>query len=361
MGNTFGKVFRVTTFGESHGPALGVVIDGCPPGVHLDLEALQQEMNRRRPGHGDLVSSREEPDQVEVLSGFHEGVTLGSPLSLMIRNTGARSCDYDHLADVLRPGHADQSTLAKYGVRDHRGGGRASARETAGRVAAGSVARQLLRTEVGVEVVAWVDAVGAERAPAIDVEAVGREAVDAQAVRCPDPGSAARMREVIERARDEGDSVGAAVSCIARGVPAGWGEPVFDKMSADLAKALMSLPAARAFEVGEGFKALEMKGSEHNDPLVMDGGKVRATTNHAGGMLGGITTGGILRMRVGFKPVPTIAKPQRTVTVLGEETVLRASGRHDPCVGPRAVPAVEAMVLLVLADHYLRLGVAAPS
>jgi chorismate synthase len=354
MGSSFGQLFRITTFGESHGAAMGVVVDGCPPGLALDAGALQADLDRRRPGQGALTSPRQEADAVEILSGVREGVTLGTPIALVIRNRDARSGAYDHLEHLYRPSHADYTTEAKYGVRDHRGGGRASARETVARVAAGALARQLLARDFGIEVVGWVDGVGEVRCDGVDPETVSRAAVDAHPVRCPDGAAAAAMTEAIEAARRDRDTIGGTVACVARGVPAGWGEPVFDKLTADLARGLMSLPAARGFEIGEGFASTAMRGSVHNDPFRMEAGRVRARPNRSGGVQGGITNGESLRMRVAFKPVATVFQPQETVTREGEETTFTASGRHDPCVVPRAVPIVEAMVCLVLADHYLR-------
>ena len=353
MASSTGVLFRVTTFGESHGPAVGAILDGCPPGLEVDLGAVQADLDRRRPGQGPLVSPRQEADRVEVLSGLKDGVTLGSPLTLLVHNTDARPGAYDHLEHVYRPSHADYTTDAKYGRRDHRGGGRASARETVGRVAAGAVARQLLARDFGVEVVGWVGSV-ADVDAEVDPATVTRDAVDAQAVRCPEPGAAARMTEAIEAARRDRDTVGGVVGCVARGVPPGWGEPVFDKLTADLARGCMSLPAARGFEVGLGFAATRMRGSAHNDPFVMDGGRVRAPSNRSGGIQGGISNGEPVLCRVAFKPVATVFQPQETVTDAGEAVQLTARGRHDPCVLPRAVPLVEAMVLLTLADHALR-------
>lgn len=353
MGNTFGRLFRVTTFGESHGGAVGVVVDGCPAGIALPITALQAELDRRRPGQSRIVTQRQEADTVEILSGVFEGRTLGTPIALFVRNQDARPEAYAALRNLYRPSHADFTYEAKYGRRDWRGGGRASARETVGRVAAGAIAALLLREAWGVEIVGWVEQVHRLRA-AVDARRVTRRQVERTPVRCPDAAAAARMVRHIERTRKEGDSLGGVVGCVARHVPAGWGEPVFDKLEADLGKAVLSLPAAKGFEIGSGFAGAAMKGSEHNDPYVARGGRVRTTRNRSGGVQGGISNGEPVVIRVAFKPTATIPRPQRTVTRDLQPAVLRAGGRHDPCVLPRAVPMVEAMVALVLADHALR-------
>ncbi|MFZ4735939.1 MAG: chorismate synthase [Bradymonadia bacterium] len=361
MSSTTGLLFRVTTFGESHGPALGCVVDGCPAGLDLDLDAVQAELDRRRPGQSALTTPRAEADRLEVLSGLFEGRTTGAPLTLIVRNTDADSSAYAPTKDVLRPGHADWTWSEKYGHRDWRGGGRASARETVARVAAAAVARQFLAREAGIEVVAWVDRVADESAE-VEVETVTRAQVDAHAVRCPERAAAARMAAVIEAAKQAGDTVGGTVACVARGVPLGYGEPIFDKLHADLGHACLSLPACKGFEVGSGFAGTRLSGSAHNDPLAWDAdaGRVRATKNDAGGVLGGLSNGEPLVLRCAFKPVSTHFQPQTTVTRTGEPTSLTNRGRHDPCVLPRAVPLVEAAVLLTLADHALRLRAAAP-
>lgn len=353
MSSSLGALFRVTTFGESHGPALGVVIDGCPPRIPLDLEAIQAELDRRRPGQSHLVSQRKEADQIEILSGVLHGVTLGTPIAMMIRNQDARSKDYDDISRAYRPSHADYTYDAKYGIRAIAGGGRASARETAARVAAGAVAQQLLARR-GVAIVAWVDEVGGIAAD-VDEATVTRADVDATIVRCPDSAAAARMIERIERVRRDGDSVGGVVRAIARGVPAGWGEPVFDKLEADLAAAMMSIPAVKGVENGDGFAGTRLLGSEHNDAFYRrpDGG-IGTRTNRSGGIQGGISNGEPITLRIAFKPTATIMRPQETVDSAGNETTLQPRGRHDPCVLPRAVPIVEAMFALVLADHCLR-------
>jgi len=362
MGSSFGVLFRITTFGESHGPALGVVIDGCPPRLTLDVAQIQAELDRRRPGQSRLVSQRKEADQVEILSGLLDGVTLGTPIAMMIRNQDARSKDYDAIAQAYRPSHADYTYDAKYGIRAIAGGGRASARETAGRVAAGAVARQLLASRgvpgvsgvSGVSIVAWVDEVAGITA-AVDEAAVTRDAVDRNDIRCPDAAAASAMIERVEEARKAGDSVGGVIRAVARGVPAGWGEPVFDKLDADLAKAMMSIPAVKGVEIGSGFAGTRLTGSQHNDLFYQrDDGTIGTRTNRSGGIQGGISNSEPITVRVAFKPTATIMQPQATVDAAGRPAVLEPRGRHDPCVLPRAVPIVEAMLALVLADHCLR-------
>ena len=352
--NTFGQCFRVTTFGESHGDAVGCVVDGCPPGLDLSAPDIQVDLDRRRPGTSRIVSARSESDAVAILSGVFEGKTLGTPLALLIRNEDPRPGDYEDWKDAYRPSHADFTYEAKYGLRDWRGGGRASARETVGRVAAGAVARKLLRERCGVEILAYVIRVHEVEAGAVDPAGATREAVEANLARCPDAAAAERMLAAIDAARAEGDSLGGVVECVARGVPAGWGEPVFGKLAAALASAMLSIPAAKGFESGEGFRSVELKGSEHNDPFLLRDGRVRTASNRSGGIQGGISNGENVLLRVAFRPAPTIRKPQPTVTRAMKETLLEARGRHDPCVLPRAVPVVEAMTALVLADHFLR-------
>ncbi len=354
-GNVFGTAFRVVTFGESHGPAVGCVVDGCPAGLALDAAAVQADLDRRRPGQSSLSTRRQEDDQVEILSGVFEGRTLGTPLAMLVRNRDARSRDYEAVRRVYRPGHAEFTWEQKYGWTDWRGGGRASARETVGRVAAGAVARQLLAQAAGVEVVAWVDSV-ADIEARVDPAAVARAEVDATAVRCPDEAVAGAMAQAIEAARKAGDTLGGVVGVVARGLPAGWGEPVFDKLEAELGRALLSIPAARGVEVGSGFAGARMRGTEHNDAFVLDStGRPTLATNRCGGVLGGLSVGTPLVARVAFKPVATHFHEQDTVTRAPHRpTRFRARGRHDPCVLPRAVPIVEAMVCLVLADAFLR-------
>lgn len=354
MASSFGTLFRITTFGESHGGGVGVVVEGCPPRLPLDTEAVQHDLDRRRPGQSRITTQRKEPDTVEVLSGTFEGRTTGTPIAMVVRNTDARSEAYDHLADLYRPSHADWTYEAKYGFRDFRGGGRSSARETVGRVAAGAVARRLLREAVGLEVLAWVSQVHAIDAE-IDPGTVTAAMVDANDVRCPDTIAADKMIAAIESARRDGDSLGGVVTCVARGVPAGLGEPVFDRLEADLAKAMLSLPAAKGFESGSGFGGTRMTGREHNDAFVPGpDGRPTTATNRSGGVQGGISNGDDVAVAVAFKPTATIASAQDTVTRSGAAVTLEAKGRHDPCVLPRAVPVVEAMALLVLADHWLR-------
>ena len=354
MGNTFGSLFRVTTFGESHGPAIGCVIDGCPSLLEISSEEVQCELDRRRPGQSRIVTQRKESDQVEILSGVLDGVTLGTPIAMLVRNEDSRSKDYDELRDKFRPSHADYTYQEKYGVRAWAGGGRSSARETIGRVAAGAVAKKLLRTKWGVEVVAWVESVG-EISASVDHLTVSVDSVEGNIVRCPESIVASQMLDLIESVRKDGDSIGGVVGCVARGVPTGWGEPVFDKLEADLAKSLLSLPASKGFEVGSGFDGTRMRGTAHNDPFRADSKRnVTTPTNYSGGIQGGISNGMPITMRIAFKPVATVMHEQNTITVEHENTTLKGRGRHDPCVLPRAVPMVEAMVALVLVDHALR-------
>ena len=356
MGSSFGRLFTVTTFGESHGPALGCVVDGCPPRLPLCEEDLWRDLRRRRPGQGPLTSARQEEDRPRLLSGVHEGLTTGAPIAVLIENQDARPADYAPLADLYRPSHADWTYQAKYGHRDPRGGGRASARETAGRVAAGAIARRLLALRAGVTVRAWVQSVGElDMGLPADPLAIREDDVEASPVRCPSPSHAAQMEAAIAAAREAGDSLGGTVTVVAGGVPAGWGDPVFDRLEADLGKALLSLPAARGVEIGSGFAGTRLRGSQHNDPFLPgpDGRPVPAK-NDAGGTLGGISSGAPLLLRVAFKPTATIRLPQATVDREGRAVEVAAAGRHDPCVLPRAVAIVEAMVLLTLADHFLR-------
>jgi chorismate synthase len=361
MGSSFGQLFRITTFGESHGGGVGVVIDGCPPRIALSEADIQRELDRRRPGQSKIVSLRKEADRCEILSGVFEGQTLGTPIAILVRNEDARPETYREMKDTFRPSHADFTYEAKYGIRNWQGGGRASARETIGRVAAGAVARQILaHFHPALELVTYVTHVY-DFAAMVDARTVTREQVEANAVRCPDEVAAKEMIRAIEQARADGDSLGGIIECVLRGVPPGWGEPVFDKLEADLAKAMLSLPATKGFEIGSGFSAAAMKGSEHNDPFEMRAGKIRTTTNRSGGVQGGISNGENIVFRVAFKPTATIAREQKTVTAAKEETRLAARGRHDPCVLPRAVPMVEAMSALVLCDHALRQRAIAPA
>jgi chorismate synthase len=353
-GSTFGTLFRATTFGESHGTAVGVVVDGCPPRIPLAAAEIQTELDRRRPGQSAITTQRREPDVVEIVSGLHEGVTLGTPIAMIVRNQDNRGGDYEEMRTKYRPSHADYTYQAKFGVRAWEGGGRASARETVGRVAAGVVARKVLATFApNLEIVAWVQRVQ-DLEVEVDTTTVTREAVDANIARCPDAETATRMVALIDGARKAGDSLGGVVEAVARGVPAGWGEPVFDKLDADLAKAMLSLPAAKGFEIGSGFGGTRLTGSQHNDPFYGQQGRVRTRSNRSGGVQGGISNGEEIVLRVAFKPTATILREQETVDEQGNDTTIKARGRHDPCVLPRAVPIVEGMIALVLADHALR-------
>ncbi|GAB4134297.1 MAG: chorismate synthase [Cyanobacteria bacterium J069] len=354
MGSTFGHLFRITTFGESHGGGVGVVIDGCPPRVEISEADIQVELDRRRPGQSKIVTPRKEDDRCEILSGVMDGKTLGTPIALLVRNKDARSQDYDEMAVKYRPSHADATYDAKYGIRNWRGGGRSSARETIGRVAAGAIAKKILHQVAGVEIIGYVKRIKDLEA-VIDPDSVTMDQVESNIVRCPDGECAERMIELIEQTGRSGDSIGGVVECVARSVPKGLGDPVFDKLEADLAKAVMSLPASKGFEIGSGFAGTLLTGFEHNDEFYIDDqGNVRTVTNRSGGIQGGIANGENIILRVAFKPTATIRKEQRTVTNEGEETLLAAKGRHDPCVLPRAVPMVESMVALVLCDHLLR-------
>ncbi|MEG3837433.1 MULTISPECIES: chorismate synthase [unclassified Microcoleus] len=354
MGNTFGHLFRISTFGESHGGGVGVVIDGCPPLVSIDASFIQAELDRRRPGQSKITTPRKEADTCEILSGVFEGKTLGTPIAILVRNQDTRPQDYGEMATTYRPSHADATYDAKYGIRNWQGGGRSSARETIGRVAAGAIAKKILQQAAGVEIVGYVKRIKDLECVA-DPDTVTLEQVESNIVRCPDAECAERMIELIEKVRDSGDSIGGVVECVARNVPKGLGMPVFDKLEADLAKAIMSLPASKGFEIGSGFAGTLLKGSEHNDEYYTDDkGVIRTVTNRSGGIQGGIANGENIILRAAFKPTATIRQQQRTVTREGEETLLAAKGRHDPCVLPRAVPMVEAMVALVLCDHLLR-------
>jgi len=353
-GNSFGQCFRVTTAGESHGPANVVIVDGCPAGLPLDLEDLRVDLARRRPGQSRIVSQRMEADEPEILSGVFQGKTTGAPIAVLIRNEDAKSQDYEAIREKFRPGHADFTWDAKYGLRDHRGGGRASARETVARVAAGAIARKLLASALGARVLGYVLRVGDVVAEIAEPAAVSLDAVEASPIRCPDPAAAARMIELVEDVRKDQDSIGGVAEIVATGIPAGLGEPVFDKLKADLGKALFSIPAVVGVEVGSGFAAASMRGSEHNDPFVSQAGQVRTTGNHHGGMLGGMSSGMPIVLRAALKPTSSLPREQTTVTRAGEPTTIRTTGRHDPCLLPRFVPVAEAMVALVLADHWLR-------
>jgi chorismate synthase len=355
MGSSFGKLFRISTFGESHGGGVGVIVDGCPPRLTLDLEQIQQDLDRRKPGQSRITTPRKEDDRVEILSGLLDGQTLGTPIAMLVRNKDQRPGDYKEMAAAFRPSHADATYQAKYGIQARSGGGRASARETIGRVAAGAIAKQLLARAAGTEVLAWVKRIHTIEAGAIDPGTVRLEDVEHTIVRCPDPRAAEAMIARIEAIGREGDSCGGVIECVVRNPPVGLGMPVFDKLEADLAKAVMSLPATKGFEIGSGFAGTLLKGSEHNDAFLPSSeGRLRTATNNSGGIQGGISNGEPIVIRVAFKPTATIRKEQQTIDASGAATTLAAKGRHDPCVLPRAVPMVEAMVALVLADHLLR-------
>lgn len=352
-GNSFGQVFRITTFGESHGPAIGVVVDGCPSGLEVDMDFVQSELDRRRPGQSAIVTQRQEADQVELLSGVFEGKTTGMPIALLIRNEDAKSKDYSHIADKYRPSHADYTYHIKYGHRDYRGGGRSSARETAARVAGGAIAKLFLKNN-GISVTAWVSRVG-EVSLDKNYDQLDFSKIEATPVRCPDLEVAAQMEALIREVRKDGDTIGGIVSCVVQGCLPGLGEPVFDRLHADLGKAMLSINACKGFEIGSGFAGVTMRGSQHNDPIFMDEkGVVQTRTNHSGGVQGGISNGMDILFRAAFKPVATIVQAQESINEAGESVQVEGKGRHDPCVLPRAVPIVESMAALVLADHFLR-------
>ena len=353
MGNSFGHLFRITTWGESHGGGVGVVVDGCPPRLALTEADIQPDLDRRRPGQSKIVTPRKESDTVEILSGTFEGQTLGTPISMWVKNTDQRPEAYSEMATKFRPSHADYTYQAKYGFRNWQGGGRSSARETIGRVAAAAIAKKILRERFGVEVLAYVKQVQRIMAE-VNPETVKVKDIEANIVRCPQAATAEKMIRLIEKMRRAGDSVGGIVEGVARGVPAGWGEPVFDRLEADLGKGMLSLPASKAFEIGSGFGSILMTGREHNDAFRSRGGKVHTLTNRSGGVQGGISNGETIYFRVAFKPVATVMHEQETVDVDLKNTTLKGRGRHDPCVLPRAVPMVEAMTALVLVDHALR-------
>ena len=353
MGNTFGHLFRISTWGESHGGGVGVVIDGCPPRIELSEKDIQPDLDRRRPGQSSIVTPRKEADTVQILSGTFEGKTLGTPISMWVKNEDARPEAYSEMATKFRPSHADYTYQAKFGFRNWQGGGRSSARETIGRVAAGALAKKVLRQQFGVEVLAYVAQVKDIQSE-VNRESLNLEQVESNIVRCPDPKAAERMIALIEQMRSAGDSVGGLIEGVARGVPPGWGEPVFDRLEADLGKAMLSLPASKGFEIGSGFGGIMLTGTQHNDPYRNIGGKVRTTSNRSGGVQGGISNGELIYFRVAFKPVATVMIEQDTVDAQSQNTTLKGRGRHDPCVLPRAVPMVEAMTALVLLDHALR-------
>lgn len=353
MSSTFGKLFRIHTYGESHGGAVGVVIDGCPAQIRVTRELIQKELDRRRPGQSEIVTPRKEPDTAEILSGIHEDQTLGTPISIMVRNTDQRPSAYDEMAEKYRPSHADYTYDAKYGIRAPSGGGRASARETIGRVAAAAVGKQVLdQLCPGIEILAWVKSIQHIQAN-VEPSSVTREMIESNIVRTGDPSVAEEMISHIKNIRSDGNSVGGVIECVIRNCPPGLGEPIFDKLEAELAKAMLSIPATKGFEIGSGFSGTLLTGKEHNDSFIVRDGKIRTSTNRSGGVQGGISNGENIFFRVAFKPTATIISTQATVTQKGEATTLQGKGRHDACVLPRAVPIVEAMATLVLTDHVL--------
>lgn len=351
MGNTFGKLFKITTFGESHGKALGAILEGCPAGLELDEEKIRLEMQRRKPGQSKITTQRKEEDEIEILSGVFEGKTTGTPIGIVIRNADQKSKDYTHIADKFRPSHADFTYFEKYGIRDYRGGGRSSARETAARVAGGAIAKQFLATQ-GITVQAYVSQVG-ELTLQKNYQELNLDLAEDNIVRCPDPKMADQMISLIDSVRLDRDTIGGVVSCVIKNTPAGLGEPVFDRLHAELGKAMLSINAVKGFEYGSGFEGVKMRGSLHNDAIVKDGDKVKTLTNHSGGIQGGISNGEDIYFRVAFKPVATIMQDQESINEAGEAVTVSGKGRHDPCVVPRAVPIVEAMAALVIADYLL--------
>ena len=354
MSSTFGTLLKVTTFGESHGKGVGAVLDGCPAKINLTEKDIQKQLDRRRPGQSQLTTKREEADHVTILSGVENNKTLGVPIGLYVANKDQRPDDYKTIQSIPRPSHADYTYQTKYGIRSASGGGRSSARETIGRVAAGAIADKFLYETFGIEIVAWVHAVGEVEVSRVDEDVISREDVDQTAVRCPDRPVADKMVQLIDNVRERDDSVGGIITCVCRNIPAGWGEPVFDKVEAKLAQAMLSIPSTKGFEIGSGFDGTRMFGSQHNDPFVLKAGRLGTTTNFSGGVQGGITNGEPIIFRTAFKPPATISLPQETVDFEGIKTVLEAKGRHDPCVVPRAVPIVESMAALVIGDLALR-------
>jgi len=354
MSSTFGTLFRITTFGESHGRGVGTIVDGCPPGLAIDEADIQPQLDRRRPGQTQLTTDRDEADRVTILSGVENGRALGTPIAMSVANRDQRPGDYAQMRSIPRPSHADYTYQMKYGLRTASGGGRSSARETIGRVAAGAIADKFLHGNYGVEIVAWVSSVGTITAGAIDEDSITRGAVDQTPVRCPNAASAEKMMLAIMAAKEDKDSLGGIITCVCRHVPVGLGEPVFDKIEACLARAMLSIPATKGFEIGSGFSGTRLNGSRHNDPFVQKEGRLGTVTNNSGGVQGGISNGEPIVFRVAFKPPATIGKAQNTADFEGRNTILEAKGRHDPCVVPRAVPIVESMAALVLGDLALR-------
>jgi chorismate synthase len=351
MGNSFGKLFKITTFGESHGAALGVIIEGCPAGLQIDPDQIRDEMQRRKPGQSKITTQRKEEDEIQILSGIFEGQSTGTPIGIVIPNSDQKSKDYSHIADKFRPSHADYTYFEKYGVRDYRGGGRSSARETAARVAGGAIAKQFLATK-GVTIQAFVSQVG-DLSLQKNYTELDLSQAEENIVRCPDPATAEKMIELIDSVRLERDTIGGIVTCVIKNTPVGIGEPVFDRLHAELGKAMLSINAVKGFEYGSGFEGVKMRGSQHNDAFVKDGDTVHTTTNHSGGIQGGISNGEDIYFRVAFKPVATIMQDQESLNESGETVIVSGKGRHDPCVVPRAVPIVEAMAALVIADYVL--------
>jgi chorismate synthase len=352
-GNSFGQVFKITTCGESHGGAVAVIVDGCPPGFAITDKEIQVELDRRKPGQSSITTPRAETDTIHILSGVFEGFTTGTPILLLAYNKDARSQDYNELKGLFRPSHADFTYFQKYGIRDYRGSGRASARETLARVAAGAIAKKFLAQKLGVEILSYVEQVGSIKAD-IDMQQVTLADIESNIIRCPDNHTAHKMISFVEKVKAQGDSIGGIIRGVIRNVPVGLGEPVFDKLHADLGKAMLSINAVKAFEIGSGFAGVELLGSEHNDQFMLKNGRVGTKSNYAGGILGGISNGEDIYFRVAFKSVSTINKEQTTLNIANEEVKVKAEGRHDPCVLPRAVPVVDAMSALVIMDHYLR-------
>ncbi len=353
MGNTFGTLFRVSTFGESHCKAVGAVVDGCPPGIQLSEADIQPQLNRRRPGQSAITTPRDEKDSVTILSGVENGMTLGTPIALVVANNDQRPNDYDNTIVIPRPSHADYTYLMKYGIKASSGGGRSSARETIGRVAAGAIAEKVLKERYNIEIVAWAGSVGDIYSPLLDFTTIDRTDIDKSVVRCPNQQTAAKMEALIAEMREKKDSIGGTVICVCRNVPAGFGEPVFDKLEAVLAHAMLSIPATKGFEFGSGFAGTHLTGSAHNDPFILKKRGIGTKSNNSGGIQGGISNNEIINFRVAFKPPATIGLPQKTASLDGQESILQAKGRHDPCVIPRAVPIVESMAALVLLDAAL--------
>ncbi len=353
MGNIFGQAFKITTWGESHGDAVGVIIDGCPPGIEITAEEIQADLNRRKPGQSEISTQRKEGDQAEITSGIFDGQTLGTPISIIVWNTDAKGKDYEHMKDVFRPSHADYTYQAKYGIRNWKGGGRSSARETIGRVAAGAIAKKILKQMFDTDIFAYVSRIHNISSEEFTHELTSVE-IESNIVRCPDPIAAEKMIDAIKSARKNGDSLGGIVNSVIYRAPVGLGEPVFDKLEADLAKGILSIPACKGFEIGSGFDGTFLTGSQHNDQFYIDNGNIRTHTNNSGGIQGGISNGENITISAAFKPTATIMKSPKTVDIFGNEVELQGRGRHDPCVLPRAVPIVEAMISLVLIDHALR-------